>query len=31
MNEVIHHGLQLTRNEAEEVVNDVVEFFAHNS
>lgn len=30
-NEVIHHGLQLTRNEAEEVVNDVVEFFAHNS
>lgn len=30
-NEVIHQGLRLTRKEAEEVVNDVVEFLAHNS
>ena len=30
-NEVVHHGLKLTRKEAEEVVNDVVDFLAHNS
>jgi hypothetical protein len=30
-NEVIHQGLELKREEAEEVVNDVVEFLAHNS
>ena len=30
-NEVIHGGLKLTRKEAEELVNDVVEFLAHNS
>ncbi len=30
-NEVIHQGLKLTRKEAEELVNDVVEFLAHNS
>ena len=30
-NQIIHHSLKLTRKEAEEVVNDVVEFLAHNS
>lgn len=30
-NEVIHQGLQLTLGEAREIVNDVVDFLAHNS
>jgi hypothetical protein len=30
-NEVVHQGLPLTASEAKEIVNDVVEFLAHNA